>query len=136
MLPRSIAGIAISPDGKLFVAKRKSGGAIGLKWEFPGGKIEAGENDEAALRREFEEELGIAVEPLKLLGCTRFSCDTGERDLAAWQVRIAADCAPALREHSEFAWLSLEDIRVIDLADSDRGLLGLIETGSAGSLDC
>ncbi len=129
MLPRSIAGIAISPDGRLFVAKRKGGGAIGLKWEFPGGKIEAGENDEAALRREFEEELGIPVEPLRLLGCTRFSCDTGERDLAAWQVRIAADCAPALREHSEFAWLSLKEIRAIDLADSDRGILDLIESG-------
>lgn len=129
MLPRSIAGIAIAPGGSLFVAKRKAGGAIGLKWEFPGGKIEAGESDETALRREFEEELGIPVEPVRLLGSTRFFSDTGERELAAWQVRIASGCAPALREHSEFAWLSLEEIRAIDLADSDRGILDLIESG-------
>ena len=123
ILPRSIAGIAISQDGKFFVAKRKPGGAIGLKWEFPGGKLEEGEGDEAALRREFQEEFGIDVEPLKLIGCSVFESDSGLRELAAWLVKMPAGAAPAIREHSEVAWLSLEEIRKIDLADSDKGLL-------------
>lgn len=126
MLPRSVAGIAIASDGRLFVAKRKAGGAIGLKWEFPGGKLEAGEGDKEALRREFLEEFGIIVEPLKLIGCTRFYCENGERELAAWQVRIVPGREPVLHEHSEFAWLSMEKIRTIDLADSDKGVLELL----------
>lgn len=123
MLPRSIAGLAIAPDGKFFVARRKPGGAIGLKWEFPGGKLEEGESDEAALRREFQEEFGIDIEPLRLIGCAIFESDSGRRELAAWLVKMPAQALPAMREHSEVAWLNLDDIRKIDLADSDKGLL-------------
>jgi 8-oxo-dGTP diphosphatase len=52
---RSVAGIAA--DGTLvFIARRVSGGSMGNKWEFPGGKVEDGETDTDALIREFQEE--------------------------------------------------------------------------------
>jgi 8-oxo-dGTP diphosphatase len=124
--PRSIAGIAMAPDGRLFVAKRKPGGAIGLKWEFPGGKLEEGESDEAALRREFQEEFGIDIEPVRLIGCSNFESDSGPRELAAWLVKMPARAVPAMREHSQVAWLRLDDIRKIDLADSDKGILDFL----------
>ena len=52
------AGI-VQRDGKIMVCQRKAGKANGLKWEFPGGKLEPGESPEAALERELREELGI-----------------------------------------------------------------------------
>ena len=132
MAKRSIAGIAVR-NGRFLVAKRKEGGAIGLRWEFPGGKVEEGESDEDALRREFEEELGIGVFPLSLLGRSFFHSDSGVRELAAWRVGIPQECIMELREHSDIAWVTRAELDSIDLADSDRSLLPLI-TANISSL--
>ncbi|MHB9151347.1 MAG: (deoxy)nucleoside triphosphate pyrophosphohydrolase [Spirochaetales bacterium] len=126
MAKRSIAGIA-AQKGKILVAKRKEGGAIGLCWEFPGGKVEEGERDEDALRREFEEELGILIVPLRLIGCSRFLSPSGERDLAAWLVAIPDSGALELREHSHAAWIAIDKLETLDLAGSDRALVPLLE---------
>jgi 8-oxo-dGTP diphosphatase len=126
MAKRSIAGIA-AQEGKILVAKRKEGGAIGLRWEFPGGKVEDGEKDEEALRREFEEELGILITPLRLIGSSKFQSSSGERDLAAWLVAIPDSCTPELREHSHIAWIAIGELEALDLADSDRALVPLLE---------
>ena len=51
----------IDPDGRVLIAQRPQGKAMAGLWEFPGGKIEAGERPEASLIRELKEELGIVV---------------------------------------------------------------------------
>lgn len=53
-----VAGL-IEHNGKVLICQRKSGTRHGLKWEFPGGKLEPGESPQRALARELEEELGI-----------------------------------------------------------------------------
>jgi 8-oxo-dGTP diphosphatase len=62
-----VAGILRDGAGRVLVAQRLPGTHLAGRWEFPGGKIEAGESAEAALRRELHEELGVeigAIEPL------------------------------------------------------------------------
>ena len=125
MEKRSIAGISLR-DGRILVAKRVAGGPIGLRWEFPGGKVEPGESDEKALCREFMEEFGIEVKPLRLLGTSEFESPSGRRILAAWTVHIGQDAVLDLREHSELAWLPFAMLGRLDLADSDRNLLPII----------
>jgi 8-oxo-dGTP diphosphatase len=51
----------IDADGRVLLAKRPPGRPLAGLWEFPGGKVEAGETPEAALVRELDEELGIKV---------------------------------------------------------------------------
>ena len=58
IMKRVVAGLIVR-DGKLLVCQRTRHQTMPLKWEFPGGKIEEGEQPRAALRRELEEELGI-----------------------------------------------------------------------------
>ena len=57
-MKRVVAGLIVQ-DGKLLVCQRTRHQTMPLKWEFPGGKIEEGEQPRDALRRELEEELGI-----------------------------------------------------------------------------
>ena len=57
-MKRVVAGLIVK-DGKLLVCQRTRHQTMPLKWEFPGGKIENGEQPRDALRRELEEELGI-----------------------------------------------------------------------------
>jgi 8-oxo-dGTP diphosphatase len=56
-----VAAALVDPDGRVLIARRPPGKAMAGLWEFPGGKIEAGETPERALIRELEEELGILV---------------------------------------------------------------------------
>ena len=54
-------GVLLRPDGAFLLTSRPEGKAYAGYWEFPGGKLEAGESVEQALRRELQEELGIEI---------------------------------------------------------------------------
>jgi 8-oxo-dGTP diphosphatase len=54
-----VAAAVIERDAKILIGQRKRGDSHGLKWEFPGGKVERGESPASGLARELREELGI-----------------------------------------------------------------------------
>jgi mutator protein MutT len=100
----------IHKNGKLLVAQRNLGDSFGGFWEFPGGKREKDETIEQCLRREVQEELGVLVEPERLL-CKR-DHGTPERKLSLhfffckW---MSGD--PQAIDCRDFSWVSHEDIR-------------------------
>ncbi|MDR0290908.1 MAG: (deoxy)nucleoside triphosphate pyrophosphohydrolase [Treponema sp.] len=117
----SVAGIAFE-NGRAFIARRKAGGDLGGKWEFPGGKVEEGEGDADALKREFLEEFAVAVEAGPLLASAEFvHCGRGF-NLNAYRVFFCS-CSFRLAEHTEWRWATLDEIAELDFADSDRRLL-------------
>ena len=121
----SIAGIAIAGE-TVFIARRLPGGALGEKWEFPGGKVEAGESDAAALIREYQEEFGASIEPGPLIGTAQFEHQGKSRTLRAYRIfftDIEASWNFTLTEHSAWRWIPVTDLECCDLADSDRKLL-------------
>ncbi|MDR2518506.1 MAG: (deoxy)nucleoside triphosphate pyrophosphohydrolase [Spirochaetaceae bacterium] len=126
MEKQSVAGVLFDAGArKCLIAQRKSGGALGNKWEFPGGKVEAGESEQAALVREYQEELGVPVTVGDFLGETWFEY-RGPRRLRAYRV-YAASCDFTLREHTQWRWAGLADLAALDFADSDRALFPCLE---------
>ena len=119
-MPLSCAGVAFE-NGALFVARRGAGGAMAGKWEFPGGKVEAGEDVPAALAREFMEELGVEIVCGEKLAECSFVHRGVERRLVAHRVRFAGDVS--LREHVESRWVHPAQAAALDWAPSDFQIL-------------
>src|SRR5947209_20321288 len=103
----TIAAAVIERDGRLLICQRKKGAALGLKWEFPGGKLEAGETAEAALARELQEELGVGVaaadmDPFWFLSHTYHEFDF-HLMMPVWVIRRWQGEPKAL-EHAAICW--------------------------------
>ncbi len=81
------AAALVDADGLVLVAERLPGTPLGGLWEFPGGKIDAGETPEAALVRELDEELGIAPTHLETLAFASHPLETGHLVLLLYLVR-------------------------------------------------
>lgn len=124
-MPESVAGIALR-DGLVFVARRKPGGSMGGRWEFPGGKIETGETPEDTLVREFQEELGLDVRPGPFMGESGFENAGVRFRLLAYRVEFKGEPA-FLAEHEEVRWASRRELDTLDLSPSDRSLVGFID---------
>jgi 8-oxo-dGTP diphosphatase len=116
----SVAGIAVEGQ-KVFIARRKAGGDLGGKWEFPGGKAEAGESGEAALIREFQEEFGVSVTTGPLLGTAAFEHRGTPYDLRAYRIFFPGT-ELRLAEHEEWRWAAVDELENLDFAASDRRL--------------
>ncbi len=104
----SIAGI-VTEDGKIFIARRKIGGGFGGMWEFPGGKVEKGETDEAALEREYAEEFGVRVRVGAFLGSAEFTHREELFTVRAYKV-FFIDRAFVLCEHTEIRWVTPDEL--------------------------
>lgn len=59
-------GLLIAPSGEFLLTSRPEGKVYAGYWEFPGGKLEAGETVEQALRRELQEEIGVCIGPIQM----------------------------------------------------------------------
>jgi len=89
------------------------------KWEFPGGKIEAGETPEESLARELAEELDMRVSVGSFLCRATFTEGPVDLELLAYRVTRLGG-GPVLREHDAAAWVEPGALLEYDLADSDR----------------
>jgi 8-oxo-dGTP diphosphatase len=120
-LHNSVAGIAWE-RGRFFIARRAGGGDMGGKWEFPGGKVDQGESDEAALKREYHEEFGVDITLGAFVGSAAFEHRGIERVVNAYRIFLP-NTGFTLSEHTQWRWATLEEIERLDFVDSDRKLV-------------
>ncbi|WP_435930038.1 pyrimidine (deoxy)nucleoside triphosphate diphosphatase [Dryocola sp. BD613] len=117
-----VVAAIIERDGKILLAQRPEGGDQAGLWEFPGGKVERGESQPAALIRELKEELGIGAEVGVYVASHQREISGRVIHLHAWHVpsfrgELTAYC------HSGLVWCSPAEAFAYALAPADIPLL-------------
>ena len=121
-----VVAALIERDGKLLVCRRPPDKARGLLWEFAGGKVEAGETKEEALRRECREELGITVAVGEVFTEVTHVYPDITVHLTLFNARIA-EGEPQLLEHNDLRWTTPDEIDSYDFCPSDEAILNKIK---------
>ncbi|HEY2207357.1 MAG TPA: NUDIX domain-containing protein [Pseudonocardia sp.] len=120
-----VVGAAIVRDGRLLAQRRSWPAELAGRWELPGGRVEPGESEQAALRRECAEELAAEVAVAGRLGP---DLPLSARSvLRIYAARLRADSPePRAVEHAELRWVAAAELAGLDWLDADRGLLGAL----------
>lgn len=122
-----VVAAIIVKDGKILATQRGYGNYAGA-WEFPGGKIEPGEEPEAALEREIREELDASVEVGDLLITVDYEYPEFFMTMRCHACTLSGDMR--LLEHSDARWLSRDALDSVDWLPSDIEVVAAIkETG-------
>ena len=117
-----VVAAIIEKDGLILLAQRPATADQPGMWEFPGGKVEAGETQPQALVRELHEELGIEALPLGYIASHQREVSGRMINLHAWHVPEYRGELTA-HEHSQLAWVLPEQAFGYDLAPADIPLL-------------
>jgi 8-oxo-dGTP diphosphatase len=126
---RFVAAALIVRDGQILICQRRADQPMGLQWEFPGGKIEAGESAEEALVRELNEELGIHAQVGNRVTRIRHNYRHGGAvDLQFFTVREFTGELEN-RIFAQFRWAPLKDLPDYDFLPADRGLIRDLASG-------
>ena len=120
---RVVAAIIIKNE-KVFATQRGYGDFKG-GWEFPGGKIDAGETPEEALIREIKEELDTEVEVIELLDTVEYDYPNFHLSMDCFVCNIKSGDL-VLKEHEAAQWLTKETLDSVNWLPADLGLIDKI----------
>lgn len=110
----------IERDGRVLAARRPAGKSQALLWEFPGGKIEAGEAPEEALRREIREELHVEIVIGRRLADSIHNYGSFAITLVPFLATLAdAGVEPHAAEHEALRWCSRAELDRLEWAPAD-----------------
>ncbi|MGW0436353.1 (deoxy)nucleoside triphosphate pyrophosphohydrolase [Micromonospora sp. NPDC003197] len=115
--PRVIVGAAIIEGRRVLAAARANPPEIAGKWEFPGGKVEPGESERAALVRECVEELGVRVEVGDRVG-PAVPVGQGRAVLKVYTAQLVYG-EPRPLEHAELRWLTVDELADVPWLPAD-----------------
>ena len=108
----------IEKDGKILIAKRKSGDHMAGKWEFPGGTIEHGETPEQCLKRELLEELGVEIGVNAFICSSTWQYDHATIQLLAFKATLLSG-ELTLHVHTEIRWITPMELYDYDFPEAD-----------------
>jgi len=125
-----VAAVIERSDRRLLIGQRRKNDSSPLKWEFPGGKVEAGETPEAALARELREELGATLGKSALIGRAVHKYATPPEELEIL-FYAAATLEAELTPHSfeKIAWVLPKELGQYDFLAANAQLVANLATG-------
>ena len=117
-------------DRRLLIGQRRKNDTSPLKWEFPGGKVYAGESPEAALARELQEEIGVTLVKSVEIGRVRhrYAETPDELEICFFAAAIA-EADVKSRTFEEIAWVLPKELGAYDFLAANRELIAQLATG-------
>lgn len=125
-----VVAAVVERDGKYLIAQRNPHAVFPLLWEFPGGKVEPGEDDATALRREMMEELGVEVAVGALLERKVHCYQDFSVDFRAYRCTLVQG-EPRPLNCAAVAWVPLADLASYEFPPADEDAIALL-VGSEG----
>ena len=123
-----VVAAMIEERGRYLITQRRPSAVLPLLWEFPGGKVEPGESDVAALEREVLYRLGVSVSVGKLISFVRHPYEHYTIDLHLYDCHLTAG-HPEKRNVNDFAWVQSDEFEHYPFTPADEisvaKLLGL-----------
>jgi mutator protein MutT len=123
-----VAGVIRREDGRLLITQRLPDDTLGGYWEFPGGKVDAGEELKAALRRELQEELAIDTEIGAEIQSIVHAYPDRDVRLFFFEVRIVSG-EPQKIEVADLRWVTIGELMDYQFPDADLPLLKQLRGG-------
>ncbi|WP_347404683.1 (deoxy)nucleoside triphosphate pyrophosphohydrolase [Solwaraspora sp. WMMD1047] len=120
-----IVGAAIVMAGRVLACARSAPPELAGRWEFPGGKVEPGESEVAALVRECAEELGVRVEIGDRIG-RNVRMAHGRSVLKIYLARLVGHDEPRALEHSELRWLAADELDSVEWLPADAPIVAAL----------
>lgn len=113
-----VTSAIIIKDNKILITQKGSKGRFAHKWEFPGGKIDAGETPEECILREIFEELRIGIQ------VDGFFCECVHTYPEGQNIVLAYCCSwqsgdITLTEHNDYKWVTVEELNQYDFTPAD-----------------
>jgi 8-oxo-dGTP diphosphatase len=125
-----VAAVIERNDRRLLIGQRRRNDSSPLKWEFPGGKVEAGETPEGALKRELKEELGASLQKSIPIGRAvhKYAKTPEELEILFFAAAISEDeLSP--RTFEKIAWVLPKELCDYDFLAANAGLVANLATG-------
>lgn len=115
-----VVAAVVEREGRYLITQRRAEAVLGLLWEFPGGKVEPGESDEAALARELGEKLGVTGTVGRKLGERHHAYDGYDVDFALYSVKLDENRPPFAKHVKEFRWVTSKEFDQYRFPDADQ----------------
>jgi 8-oxo-dGTP diphosphatase len=120
-----VAGAVIDAAGRVLIAQRPVGKHLAGGWEFPGGKLDHGEDRRVGLARELREELGITISSPRPLIRVRHAYDYGEVLIDMWVVRHYGG-EPRGLDGQRLSWCTQDELEATELLPADGPIVAAL----------
>ena len=127
-----VAAALFDRSGRVLIAQRPEGKTLAGRWEFPGGKVAAGESERHALRRELREELGIEVIAARPFMRLTHAYEERDVELSLWIVeRFAGE--PRSLDAQALKWVAPAHLRGEDILEADQPFIAALRELTQGT---
>jgi len=114
-----VVAALVERDGRYLITQRRETAVLPFLWDFPGGRVERGESDEAALAREVDERLGASVEVGQLISFVNHPYEKYAVDLYLYECTLLSDELHC-RAVNEYAWVTSKEMESYSFTPVDE----------------
>lgn len=121
-----VVAAVIEGEGRYLITQRRTTAVLPGLWEFPGGKVEPGESDEAALRREVRERLGVEIEVKARMAQRLHRYEGYTVELSLYQASLVPGQEPRTLKVADFRWVLSSEFEKYPFPAADQATTDLL----------